>query len=85
MTFLIKFQSDEQNDTQVTTINEQNGGSVKNGWKFEIFHGDFLNGIRQTNPNSEITEIGCTDGDPETTILLSDGEYVTKVEFSGLD
>ena len=66
-------------------IDEQNGVILNNGWKFEIFHGEFVTGIRQTNPNSEITEIGCTDGDPETTILLSDGEYVTKVEFSGLD
>ena len=58
---------------------------MKNGWKFEIYHGDFVDGIRQTNPNSEITEIGCTDGDPETIIILSEGEYVTKVVFSGLD
>ena len=58
---------------------------MKNGWKFEIFHGDFVTGIRQTNPNSKITEVGCTDGDPETVLILSDGEYVTKVDFSGLD
>ena len=57
---------------------------MNHGWKFEIFHDDFVHGIRQTNPNSEITEVGCTDGDPETTIILSDGEYVTKVELSGL-
>ena len=65
-------------------IDEQNGVTLNHEWKFEIFHGDFVTGIRQTKPNSEETEIGCTDGDPKT-IPLSDGEYVTKVEFSGLD
>ena len=70
------------------TINEKNGGTVNPNWIFEIFHGDFVNGIRQkkkdSSGNYRTTEIGSAEGEKET-IELYDDEYVTKVEFSGLD
>ena len=79
---------DEAKSTKMMTINEKNGATVNEKWIFEIFHGDFLYGINQIHKNSsgdsETTYIGCDDGN-KTTIILSDGEKVTKVEYLGLD
>ena len=78
----------EDEGTKMMTINEKNGGTVNPNWIFEIFHGDFVNGIRQkkedSSGNYKTTEIGSVEGEKET-IILSDDEYVTKVEFLGLD
>ena len=66
-------------------MNEKNGATFKHKWIFEIFHGDYINGIRQINGKLEVTQIGdCTDGEKEI-IELTNGEQVIKIEFSGLD
>ena len=74
---------------EILTVNEKYGATFDHKWIFEIFHGDYVNGIRQTNKDwsgkSEVTTIGdCVDGEKEI-IELTNGEHVIKIEFSGLD
>ena len=52
-------------------------------WIFEIFHGEYVHGIRQTH-NDSTKEQGCTDGKARR-IEMFGGEQVIKVTFSGLD
>ena len=71
----------------MVTINETKGPTVKSKWIFEIFHGEFVHGIRQTfkkGSGDHQREVGYTDGTPQR-IELMDGERVIKIEFSGLD
>ena len=69
----------------MVTIDETKGPSVKSKWIFEIFHGEFVHGIRQTfkdgSGNSPVT-VGCTEGESQR-IELMEGEQVIKVSFSG--
>ena len=87
LTHLIQLLNEVTN-TKITTVNEKIGVTVNQKWIFEIFHGEFLNGINQilkdSSGDSVTTHIGCDDGN-KTTIILSDGEKVTTVEFSGFD
>ena len=57
--------------------------SSKPKWIFEIFHGEYVHGIRQTH-NVFTKEEGCTDGEAQPIEMLG-GEHVIKVTFSGLD
>ena len=71
----------------MVTINEKKGTTIESKWIFEIFHGEFVHGIRQTefkDGSGDSKEVGCTDGKPQR-IELMDGERVIKIEFSGLD
>ena len=71
----------------MVTIDETKGTTFKSKWIFEIFHGEFVHGIRQTfedgSGDSQET-VGCTEGKSQR-IELMDGERVIKIEFSGLD
>ena len=73
---------DEDNAAEVVTLNEIKGTTVKSKWIFEIFHDEFVNGIRQTELMSSPKEVGCTVGNVEL-IKLMDDEQVIKVTFSG--
>ena len=79
---------DEDKSTKMVTINETKGPTVKSKWIFEIFHGEFVHGIRQTSKKDgsgdDQKEVGYTDGKPQR-IELMNGERVIKIEFSGLD
>ena len=71
----------------MVTIDETRGTTIESKWIFEIFHGEFVHGIRQTfkkDGSGDAQEVGCTDGKPQR-IELMDGERVIKIEFSGLD
>ena len=78
---------DEDKSTKMVTIDETKGTTIKSKWIFEIFHGEFVHGIRQTfkdgSGNSPVT-VGCTDGKSERIELMA-GEQVIRIEFSGLD
>ena len=78
---------DEDKSTEMVTIDETKGTTIKSKWIFEIFHGEFVHGIRQTfkdgSGNSPVT-VGCTDGEPQRIELMA-GEQVIKVTFSGWD
>ena len=74
---------DEDNAAELVTLNEIKGTTVKSNWIFEIFHDEFVHGIRQTELMSSSKEVGCTVGNGKL-IKLMDGEQVIKVTFSGL-
>ena len=67
----------------VATLNEIEGTTVQPKWIFEIFHDEFVYGIRQTDLTNSSKEVGCTVGNGKL-IKLMDGEQVIKVTFSGL-
>ena len=75
--------SDEDNPAEIVTFNEIKGTTIESKWIFEIFHGEYVRGIRQTYGLQQHT-IGCTD-DKAQRIEMMDGEQVIKVTFSGLD
>ena len=74
---------DEDNAAELVTLNEIKGTTVKSKWIFEIFHDEFVYGIRQTDLMNSSKEVGCTVGNGKL-IKLMDGEQVIKVTFSGL-
>ena len=67
----------------ITELDEIKGTTSKPKWIFEIFHGEYVHGIRQTH-NGLTKEEGCTDSEAKRIEMLGD-EHVIKVTFSGLD
>ena len=74
---------DEDNPAEMVTFNEIKGTTNESKWIFEIFHGEYVHGIRQTYDVHE-QEVGYTDGEPLRIEMMS-GEQVIKVTFSGWD
>ena len=74
---------DEDNAVELVTLNEITGTTNESNWIFEIFHDEFVYGIRQTDLMNSSKEVGCTVGNGKL-IKLMDGEQVIKVTFSGL-
>ena len=70
-------------EDSITELDEINGTTSEPNWTFEIFHGEYVHGIRQTH-NGFTKEEGCTDGEAQRIEMLG-GEHVIKVTFSGLD
>ena len=70
-------------EDRITQLDEIKGTTNKPKWIFEIFHGEYVHGIRQTY-NVHEQEVGCTDGE-SLRIEMMNGEQVLKVTFSGLD
>ena len=74
---------DEDNTTELVTFDEIKGTTIKSEWIFEIFHDEFVHGIRQTDLMNSSKEVGCTAGNGKL-IKLMDGEQVIKVTYSGM-
>ena len=70
----------------ITELDEINGTNSKPKWMFEIFHGEHVHGMRQTNSTDKQLdkEVGCTDGEAQRIEMMG-GEQVIKVTFSGLE
>ena len=85
---LLKATGEALKSTKLMITNETTGASNHQKWIFDIFHGEHVNGIRQTRQdisgNSKTTHVGYAEGS-KTRIILYDEEEVTKVEFAGLD
>ena len=85
---LMKATGEALKSTKMMITNEISGAPVNQKWIFDIFHGDFVHGIRQTykdsSGNSKTTHVGYAEGS-KTTIILYDDEEITKVEFAGFD